>query len=357
MKRHDKQAFTLVELLVVIAIIGILIALLLPAIQTAREVARRMQCRNNLKQIGVGVMGHLNTQGHYPTGGWSFLLSGDPDRGFGKRQPGGLLYNILPYIGMQSVHDLGLGGISNMAGRGATASTVIGIYHCPTRRPANLYPYIKTSTNVIVNIPEPDALPLLSRSDYAANAGDMFQWPYGYLPEPGPLFIIGKGYVEYTENQWASLSGTYVKENAEGYPPGMVYRRSMVKPKDVADGISHTFIVGERYLDPGAYYSGNGYYDDQTWAEGYDVDTNRWTAEYSATHATGDDWLPLQDRRGYTDDRRWGSAHALGLNFVFADGAVHGISYNIDAEFLRRLSTPRERERSKATVDASKWQL
>ena len=96
--RVRRSGFTLVELLVVIAIIGILVALLLPAIQAAREAARRAQCKSNLKQLGIGFLNHHDVQKFFPTGGWGYNWVGDPDRGFGKDQPGGWVYNILPFI-------------------------------------------------------------------------------------------------------------------------------------------------------------------------------------------------------------------------------------------------------------------
>src|SRR5262245_59620853 len=81
-----RRAFTLVELLVVIAIIGILVAMLLPAIQAAREAARRSQCQNNLKQIGIGFLNHENSRKFFPSGGWGYKWSGDPDNGSGEKQ-------------------------------------------------------------------------------------------------------------------------------------------------------------------------------------------------------------------------------------------------------------------------------
>ena len=79
MKRNN-TGFTLVELLVVIAIIAMLVTLLLPAVQSAREAARRSQCMNNLKQIGLGLLNHESAQGHFPSSGWGWRWQGEPDR-------------------------------------------------------------------------------------------------------------------------------------------------------------------------------------------------------------------------------------------------------------------------------------
>src|SRR5260221_3963571 len=92
--RSWRSAFTLVDLLVVIAIIEILIALLLPAVQAAREAARRSQCKNNLKQIGLAAQTHLSAQNFFPTGGWGWQSAGDPDRGYGINQCGGWEFSI-----------------------------------------------------------------------------------------------------------------------------------------------------------------------------------------------------------------------------------------------------------------------
>ena len=97
-RQRGNRAFTLVELLVVITIIGVLIALLLPAVQAAREAARRTQCSNNLKQLALSSLNLEQTQLHFPTGGWGFLYTGDPNLGTGRNQPGGWLFNLLPFL-------------------------------------------------------------------------------------------------------------------------------------------------------------------------------------------------------------------------------------------------------------------
>ena len=110
-RRHNQPVvhagFTLVELLVVIAIIGILVALLLPAVQAAREAARRSECTNHLKQLALGCLQHHDTFGTLPSGGWSWHWTGDPDMGFRREQPGSWLYHILPFMEEGDLHKLG----------------------------------------------------------------------------------------------------------------------------------------------------------------------------------------------------------------------------------------------------------
>ena len=102
-----RRAFTLVELLVVIAIIGILVALLLPAIQAAREAARRAQCKNHLRQIAIACLNFESTQKEFPAGGWGFKWMGDPDRGVGRGQPGGWIFQVCPYLEEADVFQIG----------------------------------------------------------------------------------------------------------------------------------------------------------------------------------------------------------------------------------------------------------
>src|SRR5215208_2006469 len=143
-----RRAFTLVELLVVIAIIGILVALLLPAVQAAREAARRTQCKNNLKQLSLGCLLHQDTQKFLPSGGWGDFYTADANMGFGPRQPGSWYFNILPYIEEGAVHDANKGLTVLPLVSGVQQATIllnttpIAAFHCPSRRVAKIYPIV-----------------------------------------------------------------------------------------------------------------------------------------------------------------------------------------------------------------------
>src|SRR3954452_6650127 len=134
--RSRSCGFTLVELLVVIAIIGVLVALLLPAVQAAREAARRSQCANNLKQVGLALQNHHDAFKYLPSGGWGWKWMADPDRGSGEKQPGSWAYTILPFMEAQAIHDIGKGttGAAKKDALARLASTPLSGYYCPSRR-------------------------------------------------------------------------------------------------------------------------------------------------------------------------------------------------------------------------------
>lgn len=333
--RRDRTAgFTLVELLVVITIIGILIAMLLPAVQTAREAARRMQCGNHLKQLSLGCVAHETIHGFLPTGGWAYNWVGDPDRGFDRRQPGGWMYNILPYAELATLHDLSAGG--NKDGGRRMAETAVSFFHCPSRREA--VPYRNAFTQPTVpyrRYQNLNAQPnVIGRADYAANGGEATITAWTSLPGS---YAEGDG---MTETQWQDVGNGF--SGGENDATGVIYRRSMCAIAQIIDGTTNTYLVGERLLDPDHYVADGQLAtvindDGSGWMIGYALDNNRWTNNIECC------W-PRQDTPGWSPQYNgaFGSAHASGFNMAFCDGSVHSISYSIDHEVHRFLGSRKD---------------
>jgi len=320
--RGPRRGFTLVELLVVITIIGIMIALLLPAVQSAREAARRVQCANNLKQLALGSLQHEGKQGFLPTGGWSKGFAGDPDRGFTNRQPGGWHFNLLPFIEQRSLYDLGQGG--NKAGGKRMAETPVIMFYCPSRRRPIAYPF--TSSTNFVNIDRPSAI---GRSDYAANAGD------------GSMDTNWAGPASYTEADGMSEATWQVQAGTSHEATGVIFRRSQCGTAAITDGTTCTYLLGERYLCPDNYEDGASLDNDQGWVVGYDGDVNRWTTFQTLPSQS----QPRRDQAGIgagAGNVMFGSAHANSFCMALCDGSVHWINYSVDPDIHRRLGNRKD---------------
>ena len=127
--RSQRSAFTLIELLVVIAIIGVLVALLLPAVQAAREAARRIQCTNNLKQVGLALHGYHDAHNTFPSGGW-IALFGQPST---VNMNSGWSSSVLPWLEQRSLYDaLNLSVVYDHAANSTSTYTVLQGYLCPS---------------------------------------------------------------------------------------------------------------------------------------------------------------------------------------------------------------------------------
>jgi len=322
---NPKSGFTLVELLVVITIIGILIALLLPAVQAAREAARQTQCKNNLKQLALGCMLHEQAQGWLPSDGWMGIYIGDPDKGFGGDQPGGWMYNILPYVELGSLHDIGMGQPSGVGGIkrtlwGQAIATAPTVMFCPTRRrpaAAPLSTQFRQTPFPYANL-DYRADILQSHNDYAINAGPTLEYNGANLPA-------------------STIDGMVGALTWGGSVPSGSYRRGRVKIAEVTDGTSNTYLIGEKYLNSDHYYDSEDWADDNSGPYmGHDWDICRFT--YANLVNPQNFIAPIQDQPGFVDWWRFGSAHANGLHIAFCDGSVQWINYSIDSAIHTLLS-------------------
>jgi prepilin-type N-terminal cleavage/methylation domain-containing protein len=320
--------FTLVELLVVIAIIGVLIALLLPAIQAARESARRTQCGNQLRQLSIAFHNHHDTHGHLPTGGWGWPWLGYPEYGFGKKQPGGWMYNILPFIEQTALHDLGRGA-TGADRRAATSRRVQSPFEgmtCPSRRFANVYAYQTVATYAYC-----DPFDKCSKSDYAACAGDMiepelFGYPNGSTPYDEGLAMVSQP--GYGSNAFSPFRG-------EQEPTGVVFGRSEVGLRRIADGTTNTYMVGEKYMSTDHYADGLDDGDNEPAFSGNNADTLRIT---SAIGKLGRKYQLGPDRPGRSNNLGeflFGSAHPAGFHMAMCDTSVQFVSFDVDPEVHR----------------------
>ena len=310
-----KQGFTLVELLVVIAIIGILVALLLPAIQAAREAARRIQCANNIKQLGLASMNFVSAKKAFPVGlqGPSATHNGDP--AYEGPVWTNVMVELLPYIeqsNLQTVFDK-KHGTGNQAGpntgiagdANTVAAQVIVNFRCPTSQlpPQNTVDGYVFGTN-----------------DYAGNGGTRIYEP---LSDVRKLRAAAKSVNDGLFN--------------------MVERADVgIGIRKVTDGLSKTLMFGERNHEdpefdlhstfPLAGWSG--------WA---------WTLKYNSV---GDNLAHSAVQINYTIppgqgngpknyDRQcaWGSYHNGGANFCLADGSVSFYADTMDLPVLQALST------------------
>ena len=291
--RSRLSGFTLIELLVVIAIIAVLIALLLPAVQQAREAARRSQCTNNFKQIGLAMHNHAEIHRVLPSGGhaWS------DDRNWGPNglpegpttQNWGWCYQLLPFLERRSLY-------YDQSDRTVGAARLT-VYSCPSMEP-RIFSYAQASYA---------ASPTLrAQSDYVGNGGTYGTWsPVGKPTNScdGPLRPRG-------------LNATFAK---------------------ITDGLSTTLFAAEKYLDSNP--TGPRCNDDQGWTDGWDNDTICFSTGQGGSAASPA--LP-PFRHGYasaslgTCGLYFGSTHQMMIT-VFCDGSAKKIAFSVDALVFQKV--------------------
>jgi prepilin-type N-terminal cleavage/methylation domain-containing protein len=342
--RRAVRGFTLVELLVVIAIIGVLVALLLPAVQAAREAARRGQCANQVKQMMLSMHNHESAKKAFPSGGigpWPLIdnyLTGPGGSPFGPDKQGlSWAFQILPYLEGQQVY--------NIKTNAQLESTAVPMYSCPSRRPPTKHPVHNTYL-----MDYAAAVPSQTR----AQRTTVVNW-LGPNPAWGIIGCALSGDGQF----WGSGNGTLRFEtdmtapnltslpNYVGYM-GVIVRSeycascpaanrnlnfySRIGFEQITDGSSNTLVLGEKRLQPSNYEVGD-WHDDKGWADGWDPDTLRSTHCQPSADQDMPDGTPGKNSLPYA----FGGAHVALFNAGFADASVRPIRFDVDVDLLNRL--------------------
>jgi prepilin-type N-terminal cleavage/methylation domain-containing protein/prepilin-type processing-associated H-X9-DG protein len=284
---RNRRAFTLIELLVVIAIIGVLIALLLPAVQKVRESSNRISCANHLKQIGLAFHMHDSEHGYLPDGGggwWQPRSKSDTGMPLiAPHQDWGWAYQILPYIEQ--------GNIWTLSADTEVAKQAIPLYFCPTRRPPMVLPGVQSGM--------PDGP--RGAIDYAGCGGTDGSFPGDYGGRNGLVVRRPDGLVQ------------------DPSPP--------VSLNNIPDGSSNTLMVGERNVNMAQLGQSWQWDENNGYIDGWDWDTIRWGFQ-----------TPAPDRHDSSYyDYRFGSSHPGGFNGLFGDGSVRRISYSVTLTVFQRI--------------------
>ncbi|WP_425619304.1 DUF1559 domain-containing protein [Anatilimnocola sp. NA78] len=348
-----RRAFTLVELLVVIAIIGVLVALLLPAVQAAREAARRIQCQNHLKQLALGIHNHEDTFKKFPLG--LDLRAG------ATTARSTFFIEILPFIEQQPLYSKWdfINSANNVTTAADTsrAATKIKIFVCPSdifkENPFNLAATGATFSPSQSQSGNPYG-GLYSPTSYAGNYGTgCYHTSFSVFPvkPDGVLFMSGPG----TELQMPGGSLHTLAENHKDLPP--------LRMAEISDGTSNTILLGEKNhkdIDFDAWTSANSglkmhQVSAWAWAGGRKgsamlfcssaVAINTTVRKLNPGSPTSPD-IAVQDRRY----NAWGSNHPGGANFALCDGSVRGISESLPQQILATIST-RAGGEAQSTID------
>ncbi len=304
MPLKPRKAFTLIELLVVIAIIAILVALILPAVQNAREAARRLQCKNNLKQIGLALQNYHDAHRVFPSG-FIAVEDGVPAAHDGGNGAGWALM-ILPFMEQTNLYETFDSRYSIIAERNhQLLETSIGSYNCPSD-------------------PKPKFFHMEPEGDGHAHGHPAFVPDEEHEHEEGDVDLPTANYVAVFGNEELHICEHHADEHTQCRGNGMFYHNSKTRMRDLRDGTSNTIAVGERRTDETL-----GWYS--TWVgmvPGGEEAFQRilGSADHTPNH-----------NDGHFDD--FSSHHIGGAQFVFADGHVRFIANGINTGVYHGLAT------------------
>ncbi len=341
--KSSKKGFTLVELLVVIAIIGILIGMLLPAVQQVREAARRTQCMNNMRQIALGALNYESAHMHFPSAGLTpdsygadaNSLWGNPTKSPFGRENLSWAYQILPFVEADNVRKIRdqPGGIWQLRGLGIAPSPA---YNCPSR-------------GARFNVSVPDAGEQRPCTDYAGCLAD-----HEYLTDRGlPVNVVGGQGFNFDasaapipgeqNNIWIGLiaSGGHVQFDTAAPNLGL-NKYSLIGFGQASDGSSNTFMFGEKAASALNYttISPDGW---TAWWENSGFIHNGWPTMRSPNFNYGG-FIPdnqndpnvvsIQSSTNYRQDIGFGSAHPGTVNFALGDGSVHAVNIDMQLDVI-----------------------
>jgi prepilin-type N-terminal cleavage/methylation domain-containing protein len=324
MRRTSIRGFTLIELLVVIAIIAILIALLLPAVQQAREAARRTQCKNNLKQLGLAIYNYESTHSRFPAArmslGFCTLGSTAPSRPDPQSKNGHGLSLLLPFIEQTALYNL-----INFSG-------AHGNYVRPGCNPVpSTWDAVSTGHHKLAQQPIPM---LVCPSD----SGAPFQTSLTiYMPDLGADTSLTYAKVTYDFiTPYLSLRDCNHPATLSIENRYMFGENSYIRIRDVTDGLSNTFAMGEKTLD--TFNGRTSGWLHAGWVQVGIDPVGRWNLTYPATGINVWNYNNVSNKPGMR--ATWygcASLHWGGAHFLMGDGAVRFISQNINLTTLGNL--------------------
>jgi prepilin-type N-terminal cleavage/methylation domain-containing protein len=302
---HRRTGFTLVELLVVIAIIGILIALLLPAVQAAREAARRAHCTNNLKQFGVAMQNHHAAKKSFPPGSTRDIARGPGNFRDPRVSPH---VHLLPYMEGQTLYDKVDWTYSWEADVHAILrrSNVSGLA-CPSKENNDATYYYEASKWK------------LGPGEYATH----------YMGVMGAKGLIPGSRDQYEIDFSTSAHGDFATN-------GILIRDRAISASKITDGLSHTILMGELAWDVGEY---------EAWIGGLSPAWKNSMVTKNVVHPLNSyKFDPLLNQLSI-NDTSFGSEHAgRGTHFLMGDGSVHFISEDIKLDTLKALASRKDAE-------------